>query len=79
LAVPGPDNEYNPIENPLDRWQPEAASDILRGGDLKQTLAAGPQKADTYLACITKVDMIGLSDEALEEQIDACASQADSE
>jgi hypothetical protein len=50
---------------------------VINGEQPRSTLETVQRKAEDYLACITPVDLSMLSDEQKQQEISACAKQAD--
>ena len=71
------ETQYNQTVWPLYNWRNQATRAALTGGNIEQALIEAQQTADTYLACIVGVDITGLKDEELHQEIVSCAKQAD--
>jgi ABC-type glycerol-3-phosphate transport system substrate-binding protein len=70
-------SNYNPISWPLYTWRSDAIQKVLNGEQPRGQLEAAQQKAEDYLACMANVDISALSEEMQQQEIIACAKQAD--
>jgi ABC-type glycerol-3-phosphate transport system substrate-binding protein len=67
----------DPISWPFYTWRSEAIRAVINGEQPRSTLETIQRKAEDYLACITPVDLSALSEEQKQQEISACAKQAD--
>lgn len=67
----------NPVSSPFYNWRSQAVQAAFKGEDIRAALESAQRKAEDYLACIEPVDFSKLSDMQIQEEIIACAKQAD--
>jgi ABC-type glycerol-3-phosphate transport system substrate-binding protein len=70
---------YDPISMPFYSWRAEAVRSVINGESPRSTLEAVQRKADDYLACVAPLDLSGLNDEQIHQEILTCTKQADPE
>jgi ABC-type glycerol-3-phosphate transport system substrate-binding protein len=68
---------YSPISWPFYNWRSEALRGVINGEQPRGLLEAAQQKAEDYLSCMAVVDISKLTEEQQQQEVLACAKQAD--
>jgi hypothetical protein len=70
---------YNPISWPFYTWRSEALRGVINGEEPRALLETAQQKAEDYLSCMAVVDLSEMTEEQQQQEVIACAKQADPE
>ncbi len=70
---------YSPISWPFYTWRSEALRGVINGEQPRALLEAAQQKAEDYLTCMAVVDLSTFTEEQQQQEVMACAKQADPE
>ena len=68
---------YSPLASPFYTWRQEIIAATLKGEDYQKMLPEKQKIAEDYLACMAPIDLTGLTDEEMYQEINNCAKQAD--